>query len=115
MQNLFDVRGKVVLVTGGSRGIGEMIAEGFVGGRRQGLRLVAEEPTSATRSPPRSSKKGTCIALPGDCGTEQGCRASPTALAAREYALHVLVNNAGANWGAPFERTRTRPSTRSSR
>jgi NAD(P)-dependent dehydrogenase (short-subunit alcohol dehydrogenase family) len=43
------------------------------------------------------------VSLPGDCGTEEGCRAIATALAAREPALHVLVNNAGANWGAPFE------------
>jgi NAD(P)-dependent dehydrogenase (short-subunit alcohol dehydrogenase family) len=102
MQNLFDIRGKVALVTGGSRGIGLMIAEGFV---EAGAKVyvssrkkeVCDEVAAAL------SKKGECISLPGDCGTEAGCRALADALAARESALHILVNNAGNNWGAPFE------------
>ena len=102
MQNLFDIRGKVALVTGGSRGIGLMIAEGFV---EAGAKVyvssrkkeVCDEVAAAL------SKKGDCISLPGDCGTEAGCRAIADALAARETALHILVNNAGANWGAPLE------------
>ena len=102
MQNLFDIRGKVALVTGGSRGIGLMIAEGFVDAGAKVYvssrkKEVCDEVAAAL------STKGECISLPGDCGTEAGCRALADALAAREKALHVLVNNAGANWGAPLE------------
>jgi NAD(P)-dependent dehydrogenase (short-subunit alcohol dehydrogenase family) len=102
MQNLFDIRGKVALVTGGSRGIGLMIAEGFVDAGAKVYvssrkKEVCDEVAAAL------SKRGECISLPGDCGTEDGCRAIADALAARESALHILVNNAGANWGAPFE------------
>jgi NAD(P)-dependent dehydrogenase (short-subunit alcohol dehydrogenase family) len=102
MQALFDVRGKVVLVTGGSRGIGRMIAEGFV---EAGAKVyVSSRKAEACEAVATAlSKKGTCVALPGDCGTDAGCRAVADSLAAREPELHVLVNNAGANWGAPFE------------
>jgi NAD(P)-dependent dehydrogenase (short-subunit alcohol dehydrogenase family) len=101
MQNLFDIRGKTALVTGGSRGIGLMIAEGYV---EAGARVyVSSRKASACDEVAATlSKKGTCVSLPGDCGTEAGCRALADALAARESALHVLVNNAGANWGAPL-------------
>ena len=102
MQALFDVRGKVVLVTGGSRGIGEMIAEGFVDAGAK-VYVSSRKAQACEEVAAALSKKGTCIALPGDCGTDAGCRAVADALAAREPALHVLVNNAGANWGAPFE------------
>jgi NAD(P)-dependent dehydrogenase (short-subunit alcohol dehydrogenase family) len=102
MQDLFDVRDKVVLVTGGSRGIGEMIAEGFVEAGAK-VYVSSRKAEVCEEVAARLSKKGTCTALPGDCGTEQGCRAVADALAAREKSLHVLVNNAGANWGAPFE------------
>jgi len=102
MQNLFDIRGKVALVTGGSRGIGLMIAEGFVDAGAKVYvssrkKQVCDEVAAAL------SKKGECSSLPGDCGTDAGCRALADALAARESALHILINNAGANWGAPFE------------
>jgi NAD(P)-dependent dehydrogenase (short-subunit alcohol dehydrogenase family) len=101
MQALFDVRGKVVLVTGGSRGIGRMIAEGFV---EAGAKVyVSSRKAEACEAVATAlSKKGTCVALPGDCGTDAGCRAVADSLAAREPELHVLVNNAGANWGAPL-------------
>jgi NAD(P)-dependent dehydrogenase (short-subunit alcohol dehydrogenase family) len=102
MQNLFDIRGKVALVTGGSRGIGRMIAEGYVEAGAK-VYISARKADVCDRVAAELSKKGTCVSLPGDCGTEQGCRALADALAAREPALHVLVNNAGANWGAPFD------------
>jgi NAD(P)-dependent dehydrogenase (short-subunit alcohol dehydrogenase family) len=102
MPNLFDVSGKVVLVTGGSQGIGLMIAQGFV---EAGARtyVSSRKADVCERVAAELSKAGTCIALPADCSTEAGCRALATTLAAREPALHVLVNNAGNNWGAPFD------------
>ncbi len=101
MQNLFDVRDKVVLVTGGSRGIGLMIAEGFVDAGAR-VYISARKADLCNQVAADLSKKGTCVSLPADCGTEAGCRGLAAALAEREPALHVLVNNAGANWGAPL-------------
>lgn len=101
MQDLFAVAGKVVLVTGGSRGIGLMIARGFVeGGARVYVSSRKKDACDAVAA--ELSKLGTCIALPGDLSTEAGVNALAADLAAREGALHVLVNNAGANWGAPM-------------
>ena len=101
MQDLFSVAGKVVLVTGGSRGIGLMIARGFVeGGARVYVSSRKKDACDAVAA--ELSKAGSCIALPGDLSSEAGVNALAAALAAREPALHVLVNNAGSNWGAPM-------------
>jgi NAD(P)-dependent dehydrogenase (short-subunit alcohol dehydrogenase family) len=102
MHDLFDIRGKVALVTGGSRGIGLMIAEGFVEAGAK-VYVSSRKADVCDRAASDLAKKGTCVSLPGDCSTEEGCRALADALAAHEPALHVLVNNAGNNWGAPFE------------
>jgi NAD(P)-dependent dehydrogenase (short-subunit alcohol dehydrogenase family) len=101
MQELFSVAGKVALVTGGSRGIGLMIARGYV---EAGAKVyISSRKAEVCEQVARElSARGTCVALPADCSTEAGCRGLAEALAAREPALHVLVNNAGANWGAPL-------------
>jgi NAD(P)-dependent dehydrogenase (short-subunit alcohol dehydrogenase family) len=101
LKNLFSVEGKVAVVTGGSRGIGEMIARGFVeAGARVYIssrkRDACEEVAAAL------SKSGSAIAVPADVGTEAGVKHLAAEIAKREPALHVLVNNAGANWGAPY-------------
>jgi NAD(P)-dependent dehydrogenase (short-subunit alcohol dehydrogenase family) len=101
IEQLFSVAGKTALVTGGSRGIGLMIARGLVeAGARVYVssRKVADVEEAAAEL----SKLGTCIALPGDLSSPAGTRALAETIAAREPALHVLVNNAGANWGAPL-------------
>jgi len=102
MQDLFSLSGKVALVTGGSRGIGLMIARGFV---QAGARVYvsSRKKEVCDQVAAELSKLGTCISLPADLSSEAGANALADELAGREAALHVLVNNAGANWGAPFE------------
>jgi NAD(P)-dependent dehydrogenase (short-subunit alcohol dehydrogenase family) len=102
LDELFGIRDKIALVTGGSRGIGLMIAEGFV---RAGARtyISSRKADVCEAEATRLSEHGTCIALPGDLGSLAGCEAIATAFREEESKLDVLVNNAGANWGAPLE------------
>jgi len=101
MQDLFSVAGKTALVTGGSRGIGLMIARGFVeAGAR--VYIASRKAEVCDRVAAELAGAGTCMSLPADLSTEAGARALADALAAREEKLDVLVNNAGANWGAPL-------------
>ena len=101
MTDLFSIRDKVALVTGGSRGIGHMIAQGYV---RAGARVYisSRKQDVCDRVAADLSREGTCVSLPADVGTEAGAAGLAMALAEREPALHILVNNAGANWGAPL-------------
>ncbi len=101
MTDLFSIRGKVALVTGGSRGIGLMIARGFVDAGAK-VYISSRKTDVCDRVASELSKNGTCISLPADVSTEGEARRLADALAAKEPALHVLVNNAGANWGAPM-------------
>lgn len=102
MRELFDVTGKVALVTGGSRGIGLMIARGFV---ENGVRVYisSRKKDVCDRVAAELSQMGTCVSLPADLSIEAECRRLAAELASRESALHILVNNAGANWGAPLQ------------
>lgn len=100
--DLFDVSGKVAVVTGGSRGIGEMIAEGLVS---NGVRvyITARKAAACDATAERLSTIGECISVPADLSTEEGVRTVSEAVAEREDKLHILVNNAGAAWGAPID------------
>ena len=101
MHDLFSIEGKVAVVTGGSRGIGAMIARGFVEAGAK-VYISARKAAECAATAEELSKSGTCIAVPADLSTEAGCRELADAVGARENALHILVNNAGANWGAPL-------------
>lgn len=99
--NLFSIKGKVALVTGGSRGIGLMIARGFLeAGAKVYISSRKKEVCDETAR--QLSVAGECISLPADVSTVAGCAALAKELAAREPRLHILVNNAGAAWGAPL-------------
>ena len=102
MQDLFNIGGKVALITGGSRGIGEMIAEGFV---RSGVRtyITARKAEACDATAERLSASGECISIPGDMSTAEGIETLVNALRDREEKLDILVNNAGASWGQPLE------------
>ena len=102
MNDLFDVAGKVALVTGGSRGIGEMIAEGYVAnGVKTYISARKAEACDATAA--RLSEIGECVSIPADLSTLDGIKALAKAINDRENQLDILVNNAGAAWGAPLE------------
>jgi NAD(P)-dependent dehydrogenase (short-subunit alcohol dehydrogenase family) len=102
MKNLFDISGKVALVTGGSRGIGEMIAEGYVtNGVKTYISARKAEACNATAE--RLSSQGECISIPADLSTLDGVQHLASEIKAREGRLDILVNNAGATWGAAIE------------
>lgn len=102
MRNLFDIQGRVAVVTGGSRGIGEMIATGYVENGAK-VYVSSRKADACAEVAEKLSKIGTCVALPFDLGTMAGVTGLAAELAKREPKLDILVNNAGASWGAPID------------
>ena len=100
--DLFAVAGKTAVVTGGSRGIGFMIARGLVAA---GVDVVisARKAGPCQEAAERLGELGTCQAIPADLSTEDGARTLAAAVRERFGVLNILVNNAGATWGAPLE------------
>jgi NAD(P)-dependent dehydrogenase (short-subunit alcohol dehydrogenase family) len=102
VSDLFDISGKNALVTGGSRGIGKMIAAGLV---QAGAHVVVSsrkaEDLGATAA--ELAALGDCHAMPADLSSPEGAGTLAEAIRGRFDALHILVNNAGATWGAPLE------------
>ncbi len=97
---LFDVSGKVALVTGGSRGIGRMIAKGLVDA---GAKVYITSRTGCEEAAAELSRAGECLPLPADLSSEEGVGSVARALRSAEPALHVLVHSAGAHHVAPLE------------
>jgi NAD(P)-dependent dehydrogenase (short-subunit alcohol dehydrogenase family) len=102
MDGLFDISGKTALVTGGSRGLGRMIARGLV---EAGARVIvssrkSEDIEAAARE---LSTLGECEAVVADISASEGAAELADATRERFPALDILVNNAGATWGAPLE------------
>ena len=103
MKNLFSLAGRTALVTGGSRGIGKMIATGFIEyGAKVYISARKADECNATAAE-LSAAGGACISLPQDISTVAGCRALADEIKRREPHLDILVNNAGAAWAEPFD------------
>jgi NAD(P)-dependent dehydrogenase (short-subunit alcohol dehydrogenase family) len=102
VQDLFSIKGKVALVTGGSRGIGLMIARGYLESGAK-VYISSRKKQACDEAARRLSEIGACISIPGDVSTEAGCKQLAEELSAVEPSLNILVNNAGAAWGAPLE------------
>jgi NAD(P)-dependent dehydrogenase (short-subunit alcohol dehydrogenase family) len=101
MAGLFDIAGKTALVTGGSRGIGLMIARGYVEAGAQ-VYISSRKADVCDEVAAELSKIGTCTSIPADLSRDGECERLAAAVAQREPRLDILVNNAGATWGAPL-------------
>ena len=104
-KDLFSLKGRVAVVTGGSRGIGKMIAAGFLAHGAARVYITARKagPCEATAKELTAHYDGECIALGIDISTVEGCEKLATEIIKREPKLDILVNNAGAAWGADFD------------
>ena len=104
-KDLFSLKGRVALVTGGSRGIGKMIASGFLAQGAAKVYITARKagPCEETAKELTRIFDGECIALPIDMSTVEGCNRLAEEIIKREPKLDILVNNAGAAWGAAFD------------
>jgi len=102
MKNLFSVAGKIALVTGGSRGIGYMIARGYV---ENGVKtyITARKADQCMSAAAELSKLGTCIAIPADVSSLEEINKLVADISKHETKLDILVNNAGANWAEPID------------
>jgi NAD(P)-dependent dehydrogenase (short-subunit alcohol dehydrogenase family) len=100
--DLFDLSGKTAVVTGGTRGIGLMIARGLL---QAGARVYisSRKPDACAAAEQELAQHGTVHAIPADLATEQECLRLAAEVGEREPSVHILVNNAGATWGAPLE------------
>ncbi len=99
--DLFDLAGKVAVVTGGTRGIGLMIARGLLDAGAR-ITISSRNPDACAAAAHELASHGPVTAIPADLSTEDECLRLAAAVAEREQQLHILVNNAGATWGAPL-------------
>jgi NAD(P)-dependent dehydrogenase (short-subunit alcohol dehydrogenase family) len=99
---LFDLAGKVAVVTGGTRGIGMMMARGLLGAGAS-VYVSSRKPEAGDAAVQELSKLGRVVSLPADLSTEAECLRLAAEVGRHEERLHILVNNAGATWGEPLE------------
>ena len=103
MNDLFSLAGRAALVTGGSRGIGRMIAAGFLRAGCRAVYISARKADACDATARELSAFGTCVSLPADVSDMAGVQALVEAFGEHEDALDILVNNAGAAWGEAFD------------
>ena len=102
MSELFDISGRTALVTGGSRGVGAMIARGLVQAGANVL-ISSRKEAELLSTADELSTLGSCQAIPADLSSPEGARALAAQVRERAEAVSILINNAGATWGAPLE------------
>jgi len=104
IQNLFNVQGKTAVVSGGGSGIGKMIASALVAnGAKVYIAARKEGQLKAAADELNSAGPGTCHYIVADLGSKAGCDALVSEIKKRESKIHILVNNSGATWGAPWD------------
>jgi NAD(P)-dependent dehydrogenase (short-subunit alcohol dehydrogenase family) len=101
LTDLFSVDGRVVVVTGGTRGIGRMIAGGFIAGGATVI-VSSRKADACAATAEELSAYGSCTGIAADLSTEDGARGLADAVAELHDHVDVLVNNAGATWGVPL-------------
>ena len=101
INNLFSVAGKTAIVSGGSRGIGYMIAQALVENGAK-VYITSRKAAVCDAAAEELSKLGTCISMPSDLSSQEGRDAFVSQVKEKESSINILVNNAGAAWGAPF-------------
>jgi NAD(P)-dependent dehydrogenase (short-subunit alcohol dehydrogenase family) len=101
LNSLFNLEGRTALVTGGSRGIGAMIVEGYLAAGARRIYISARKVDQVEAAVARFGDK--VVGIPMDISTVEGCRALAAEISAREEKLDILVNNAGAAWGEAYE------------
>jgi NAD(P)-dependent dehydrogenase (short-subunit alcohol dehydrogenase family) len=101
MSEQFSISGKRAVVTGGSRGIGKMIAAGFVDAGAK-VYISSRKKDVLEEVAAELSARGECIAISADLSSEKECRRLAEEIGRREDGLDILVNNAGATWGVPL-------------
>ena len=102
IESLFSMQGKVCLITGGSRGLGAFMAQGFLEAGAERVYITARKAAPCLEAAEALSQFGDCVALPGDISTTEGLIELVAELNQRESHLDVLVNNAGTAWAASF-------------
>ncbi|MCV6615978.1 MAG: SDR family oxidoreductase [Cellvibrionaceae bacterium] len=102
LNNLFGMQGKVCVITGGSRGLGFYMAQGFLEAGAKRVYITARKAEPCIEAAKDLSQYGECIALPGDVASAEGIAALATVLNQHESHIDVLVNNAGTGWGGVF-------------
>lgn len=102
MKTLFDVAGKVAVVTGGSSGIGAMMARGLLENGAK-VYITARKAERLNAMAEELSQYGDCTAIPGDMASVEGIESFAAEVAKHENKVDILINNAGSNWSAPIE------------
>ena len=102
--DMYSVKGKVCLVTGGSRGIGMMIAKGFVeNGAKVYVASRKKEVCDQVAAELNKIGPGNAVGIAANLTSDEACKALATEIGKMEHKLDVLVNNAGATWGDSFD------------
>lgn len=103
LEHLFSMQDKICVITGGSRGLGEYMAQGFLQAGASRVYITARNAQECQTTAARLAQYGDCIAIPGNLSSMEEIQALARELSSRETAIHVLVNNAGTGWGADLD------------